>query len=649
MKRHERELQTGNNKKRGILSRLALCMGLVVWAILMMSKPENAAEAAGHTHVGVKWVVTKQPTCTSGGHRVFKCSCGHVMLGEDIPAKQHNWKVVSSKAATCTETGYKRYHCYNGCNGDYTETIAKKPHVGTHWETVIQPTCTTGGKKEFKCSCGHSLNGETIPATGHNWRVTESRDSTCTQEGYRKYHCYNGCNGNYTETIAKKPHVGTHWKVVREATCTTNGVREFQCDCGHAMYGEEFPGGHLWQLSSVTESTCTKEGKKVYVCRRENCRETKTESMPLANHKWEYDHTVEATCSAGGRIYYHCANPECKETYSETTPIGNHSYRWVILSQPTSERSGLESYRCEYCEREANTRKLYLISYNANGGTNPPETQIKREGIPASISANKPTKPGCVFLRWATSTDGNAHNYRSGATYDEDSCVSLLAIWDDTKVSVVSRDDGIWYFPVDPDQKGNFIFTDWAGCSSTGCYFHPGETHFSPGCHSGAIGHNGVDLRAKKGDPVYAAANGTVVYRANCGARGLTVIMEHRIGNTGFSYYSVYQHLSGSDAEIGVSYGAGVEIAKAGNSGGDYPDHLHFSILLGEAGRISESNMSYISNLEQSGWVTAEGMNVGMLVTNPKSGNTSEAGANAHCGSVEYTTEESQVTDWSRY
>ena len=42
-------------------------------------------------------------------------------------------------------------------------------HECSHVETVVPPTCTTGGYTEYKCSCGDTYTSNNTPATGHSY------------------------------------------------------------------------------------------------------------------------------------------------------------------------------------------------------------------------------------------------------------------------------------------------------------------------------------------------------------------------------------------------------------------------------------------------------------------------------------------------
>lgn len=86
--------------------------------------------------------------------------------------------------------------------------------------------------------------------------------------------------------------------------------------------------------------------------------------------------------------------------------------------------------------------------------------------------------------------------------------------------------------------------------------------------------HNGVDLKAKYGDPVYAAASGKVVFTGVNGGYGNLIIIAHANG-----YNTYYGHLSKIYAKVGqkVHRGAGI-IGRVGATGRVTGPHLHFEI-----------------------------------------------------------------------
>ena len=77
------------------------------------------------------------------------------------------------------------------------------------------------------------------------------------------------------------------------------------------------------------------------------------------------------------------------------------------------------------------TTTLYLnfntISYNANGGTNAPSTQIKFLNQGTNISSQKPSRVGYDFVSWAVA--GGNNYYNPGDFYNENKNLSLTAFW----------------------------------------------------------------------------------------------------------------------------------------------------------------------------------------------------------------------------
>ncbi len=70
----------------------------------------------------------------------------------------------------------------------------------------------------------------------------------------------------------------------------------------------------------------------------------------------------------------------------------------------------------------------YTVSYNANGGSDEPAIQYKKQGTALTLPLQKPTRTGYVFRGWASTSSG-AVAYRVGSTYSNDAAVTLYAVW----------------------------------------------------------------------------------------------------------------------------------------------------------------------------------------------------------------------------
>ena len=93
-----------------------------------------------------------------------------------------------------------------------------------------------------------------------------------------------------------------------------------------------------------------------------------------------------------------------------------------------------------------------------------------------------------------------------------------------------------------------------------------------------AFQHLGVDLEAKIGTPVLAINDGKVVFSDDLRTYGKTLVIDHGLG-----IYSLYLHLSESDAAIGDVVSRGAAIALSGNSGYSIDPHLHVSLKINGA------------------------------------------------------------------
>lgn len=73
--------------------------------------------------------------------------------------------------------------------------------------------------------------------------------------------------------------------------------------------------------------------------------------------------------------------------------------------------------------------KRYDVSFNANGGSNPPASQKKVHGTSLTLTTGVPTRAGYDFVSWNTAADGSGTSYASGATFSTDAITTLYAQW----------------------------------------------------------------------------------------------------------------------------------------------------------------------------------------------------------------------------
>ena len=167
-------------------------------------------------HENTEDICDKVATCTEKGHYREVCQdCGTVVDEWDSPKLKHmfdeeHYKIT--KKPTCTEDGEKVYYCTRkSCTtGTKTVTLPATGHDDGVLKVTKEPTCAEPGLKETVCSkCGTVLEGkpaETVPATGqHTWdngKITLA--PTTTKEGVKTFTC-TVCKATKTEAVAKLP------------------------------------------------------------------------------------------------------------------------------------------------------------------------------------------------------------------------------------------------------------------------------------------------------------------------------------------------------------------------------------------------------------------------------------------------------------
>lgn len=89
--------------------------------------------------------------------------------------------------------------------------------------------------------------------------------------------------------------------------------------------------------------------------------------------------------------------------------------------------------------------------------------------------------------------------------------------------------------------------------------------------------HTGIDIAAKKGTPVYATADGVVSREQPGGGYGQVIVINH-----GYSYKTLYAHLSKKAVKPGEKVVRGQVIGYVGSTGISTGPHLHYEVIKGD-------------------------------------------------------------------
>ncbi|SHI53737.1 Murein DD-endopeptidase MepM and murein hydrolase activator NlpD, contain LysM domain [Malonomonas rubra DSM 5091] len=87
--------------------------------------------------------------------------------------------------------------------------------------------------------------------------------------------------------------------------------------------------------------------------------------------------------------------------------------------------------------------------------------------------------------------------------------------------------------------------------------------------------HEGIDIAANTGTPIFATADGVVARVEFSRSYGKTVIIDH-----GYGYRTLYAHNSKNLAKRGMRIKRGDKIAEVGNTGVSTGPHVHYEVQL---------------------------------------------------------------------
>lgn len=195
------------------------------------------------------YVVTKivEPTCTAKGYSVFKCtSCGDEYEGNVKLAFGHNYDVETIES-TCTTYGCIKHTCLN-C-GDTYETDVRTALGHKYTETTKEATCTEDGGQLHTCTvCGYEYLTDTVKATGHDYATRVVREPHCETAGERIFHCEKCGDEYYTEI----PATGHNFELTESSVVDGENIRTYVCtNCGAVT--TQYMGEQYEKVSSYVE------------------------------------------------------------------------------------------------------------------------------------------------------------------------------------------------------------------------------------------------------------------------------------------------------------------------------------------------------------------------------------------------------------
>ncbi len=157
---------------------------------------------------------------------------------------------------TCTSAGVEEQKC--SCGATNTRTVAALGHNWGGWSTVTNPTCTAGGSEKRICSRCSAADSRTTAALGHNYSSTWTIDkqATCSAEGSKSRHCTR-CDAKTEVTVIPKT-AHSYKTTVVAPTLTAQGYTLHECTVCHYSYKDSYTSQIT--LSAVTGAKVKTQG-----------------------------------------------------------------------------------------------------------------------------------------------------------------------------------------------------------------------------------------------------------------------------------------------------------------------------------------------------------------------------------------------------
>ena len=314
---------------------------------------------------------TEAPTCEKDGVLHYKCErCSETKTEKDTAhlALGHDWKDNRDGTATCSREGCGKKHTHDLDSGT----------------TIVAPTCTVTGEKEYCCTytnCPYKKT-KTLKATNHKNKETRNAEKpTCQKEGYTGDIYCKDCgilisSGNVRK---KYDHDWDGGKVTKEATCKEEGIVTYTCEnCGETETFSIEKTEHNYIKEQHKNATCTENGYEVFVCK--NCGATETNSIPKTTHNYKITEQKDATCTENGYSISVCQT--CNNKKKEEIVAKGHSKEIRNKKTATCKAEGYTGdIYCSICDAllEKGTI-LSKLEHQWNNGRITKKATYKAEG-----------------------------------------------------------------------------------------------------------------------------------------------------------------------------------------------------------------------------------------------------------------------------
>lgn len=308
----------------------------------MCDSTEEQTRGSANGHSTTTTVYPASCLTNGQGYSVEKCAnCDYenTVYDQNVLVDKGEWPTVDEanvyhkgldlfskavfKEGNCEKLGLYSYEC-DDCGRKVFVAIPETGNGhkddGVYDKTgeiaPVAPDCLNGGNTAtYICTvCGALVEGNDLPALGHDIVSVGAKAPTCTETGYDAYeYCARNCG--YTTRgadIAANGH-----KIVPHAanpsTCTEDGWYAYDtCEnCDYSTYVVDPADGHADNVLKTRVGSCELEGYVLHGCPKCSMKVYIDNFVDKTNHKWDAGQVLagdEATCLNPGTLTYTCGN-----------------------------------------------------------------------------------------------------------------------------------------------------------------------------------------------------------------------------------------------------------------------------------------------------------------------------------------------------
>lgn len=300
----------------------------------------------------------------------------------------HDFTYTEYEVEDCNVGGYVHERCWYCWQIISTESYPPG-HSLEHYSWIDElPTCTEEGTEVYEAYCYvcyETVEYECtpIPATGHNYNILSTTESTCVRNGSVLYHC-SGCGDEYSEELELVGH--TIIFVTEEPSCFEDGcVYEMCSECGNVFNTVEIHlayGSHINEDDDLACDRCGWSYCEHHQAELEynkdyhytQCTECHAIIDSLTKHDDSNDDGACDTCGScmhSFTVYEHDAlNHWSKCDFCDAVVVAEHEHHEIGVKEVTCGDFGGIIYGCSCCDhtfivetQEATREHMNIIDF----------------------------------------------------------------------------------------------------------------------------------------------------------------------------------------------------------------------------------------------------------------------------------------------